>query len=51
MPVWISEGKWVSDGVEKFGRWGRRRGWLGQEGDRRERWWGRGEGGLRVVVE
>ena len=52
MPPYISEGKWVSDGVEKFGRYFRKKGWLGDEEDaRRYRWWGRGEGGLRVVVE
>ena len=51
MPPFISEGKWVSDGVEMFGKWFRRRGWLGDEGARRDLWWGRGEGGMRVVVE
>ena len=52
MPPFISEGKWVSDGVEKFGNYFRRKGWLGEEGKaRRYRWWGRGEGGTRIVVE
>lgn len=52
LPPYISEGKWVSDGVEKFGGYFRRKGWLGdEEKARRYRWWGRGEGGLRVVVE
>ncbi|KAL9063406.1 MAG: hypothetical protein Q9161_009476 [Pseudevernia consocians] len=52
MPPFIGEGKWVSDGVEKFGNYFRKKGWLGEEGTaRRYRWWGRGEGGTRIVVE
>lgn len=53
MPPFVSEGKWVSDGVVMFGNWFRRRGWLGAEGRDgvRGRWWGRGEGGVRIVVE
>jgi len=53
MPPFVGEGKWVADGVEKFGNWFRRKGWLGAEERRgwRARWWGRGEGGTRVVVE
>ena len=51
MPPYISEGKWVSDGVEKFGNYFRRKGWLGHEQASRQRWWGRGEGGVRIVVE
>ena len=51
MPPFISEGKWVSDGVEKFGKYFRKKGWLGEDGARRHRWWGRGEAGSRVIVE
>lgn len=53
MPPFIGEGKWVADGVEKFGNWFRKKGWLGEEDrrGRRARWWGRGEGGTRIVVE
>lgn len=53
MPPFVGEGKWVADGAEKFGNWFRRKGWLGEEERRgwRARWWGRGEGGTRVVVE
>ena len=62
MPPFIGEGKWVSDGVQRFGNWFRKRGWLGEvpaigqdgkEGkmDRRGQWWNRGEGSVRVVVE
>ena len=52
LPPYISEGKWISNGVEKFGNYFRRKGWLGdEEYARRHRWWGRGEGGVRVVVE
>ena len=52
MPPFISEGKWVSDGVEKFGSYFRKKGWLGEEGKaKRYKWWGRGEGGTRLVIE
>lgn len=52
LPPYISEGAWVSSGVEIFGKWFRKRGWLGEEGvARRDRWWNVGEVGSRVVVE
>lgn len=51
MPSFVAEGKWVSEGVTKFGNYFRRKGWLGEEKTRRSRWWGRGEGGTRIVVE
>ena len=51
MPPFISEGKWVSDGMEKFGSYFRKKGWLGEEKARKYKWWGRGEGGTRIVVE
>ena len=51
MPPYISEGKWVSDGVEKFGTYFRKKGWLGHDASTRYRWWGRGEGSVRIVVE
>lgn len=52
LPPYISEAKWVSTGVEKFGRYFRRKGWLGEEGvARRDRYWGLSEKGVRVVVE
>lgn len=51
LPPYISEGAWVKEGVEKFGRYFRRKGWLGEEGSWRGRGWGVGEGGVRVVVE
>ena len=51
LPPYISEGKWVNDGVEKFGNYFRKKGWLGQEKNRRFKWWGRGEGGVRIIVE
>lgn len=47
----------MAEGVEKFGRYFRRKGWLGAEVDeyggaaRRGKWWGRGEGGVRILVE
>lgn len=52
LPPYISEGKWISNGVEMFGNYFRKKGWLGdEEYARRHRWWGRGEGGVRIVVE
>lgn len=52
LPPYISEGKWISNGVEMFGSYFRRKGWLGdEEYARRHKWWGRGEGGVRVVIE
>lgn len=73
LPPFISEGKWISDGVEKFGRYFRRKGWISSaqeteaeaevEGAGKDRglgkmvksksglWWGRGEEGVRLVVE
>ncbi|KAI5365250.1 Putative MIOREX complex component 11 [Septoria linicola] len=50
LPPFISEGKWVSDGIEKFGRYMRKKGWLSSE-TRVGRWFGRGETGTRIVVE
>lgn len=50
LPPYISEGKWVKDGTEKFSKWVKKRGWITEE-ERSGRWWGRGEGGVRVVVE
>lgn len=51
LPPYISEGKYVSAGVEKFGNYFRKKGWLGHDATKRYKWWGRGEGGVRVVVE
>ena len=51
LPPLFGEGKWVADGAEKFGRYFRKKGWLGEEGKGKYKWWGRGEGGMRVVVE
>lgn len=50
LPPFISEGKWVSDGVEKFGRYMRKKGWINDDA-RGGRWFGRGETGTRIVVE
>lgn len=52
LPPYISEGQWVSAGVEKFGRYFKRKGWLGEEGvARRDRYWGFSEKGVRIIVE
>nr|POE87497.1 uncharacterized protein CFP56_30086 [Quercus suber] len=50
LPSYISEGKWVSEGTEKFGRYLRKKGWINEETSG-SKWWGRGEGGVRVVAE
>src|SRR5436190_19801854 len=51
LPSYIADWKWVSDGVEKFGRYFRKKGWLDGEDARRQKWWGRGEVTTRLVVE
>ncbi|KAM0707751.1 hypothetical protein Q7P35_004400 [Cladosporium inversicolor] len=63
LPPWIAEGALVKAGVEKFGRYLRRKGWIddgevlgedgkkGRVGGNASTWWGRGEGGVRIVVE
>ncbi|KAL8831744.1 MAG: hypothetical protein Q9191_000672 [Dirinaria sp. TL-2023a] len=51
LPAYISEWKWVSEGIQKFGSYARKKGWLGNEETRNFRWWEKGEGGLKVVVE
>ncbi|KAF7185329.1 MIOREX complex component 11 [Pseudocercospora fuligena] len=50
LPPFISEWKWFSDGVTKFGNYLRKKGWIGDE-NKRGRWFGRGENASRVVVE
>ncbi|KAH7413932.1 hypothetical protein DE146DRAFT_12555 [Phaeosphaeria sp. MPI-PUGE-AT-0046c] len=35
LPSWFAEGAWVLSGVEKFGRYFRKKGWIGEE-ERRE---------------
>ena len=72
LPPYFAEGAWVVAGVEKFGRYFKRKGWIGAgeeaEAERRARagedmtkvektrtrtlkWWDRGEGSMRWVVE
>lgn len=51
LPPYISEGAWVKEGIERFGRYARKKGWLGEEGSGKLHWYGRGEGGVRLVVE
>ncbi|KAK5137804.1 hypothetical protein LTR08_007376 [Meristemomyces frigidus] len=57
LPPFLSEGKWVSDGIAKFGKYARRKGWIddAEEGDAKTTgrvgwWWGKGENGTRWVV-
>lgn len=52
LPPYISEGAWVKEGIEKFGRYFRRKGWLGEETEsKRDRELTVGEQGVRVLVE
>ena len=51
VPPFVGEGKWVADGIEKYGNYLRKKGWLGVEDAKKDKWWGRREGGTRVVVE
>jgi hypothetical protein len=75
LPPFIAEGALAKAGVEKFGRYLRKKGWIEDEdvegaievaaGDRAvgedakkgrlgkgaSKWWGRGEGGVRLAVE
>ncbi|KAG9757853.1 hypothetical protein KCU75_g11651, partial [Aureobasidium melanogenum] len=61
LPPVFSEGYWVKEGVEKFGRYFRRKGWIrdadgeGFEDEKNRKgfakWWPRGEDGVRLLVE
>ena len=52
LPPFISEWKWFSDGVQKVGKYFRRKGWLGKEGKaKRHVWWGKGENMSRLITE
>ncbi|KAF2245880.1 hypothetical protein BU26DRAFT_607184 [Trematosphaeria pertusa] len=61
LPSWFAEGAWVLQGVERFGKYFRRKGWIRNEDAseaemevqlrKRDRAWNIGEGGVRVVVE
>lgn len=65
LPPYISEWKWAAEGMDKFGRYARRKGWLsaaeseeinkvekkGEWTSKRERIWNWTEGGTRMVAE
>lgn len=61
LPSWFAEGAWVLAGVEQFGKYFKRKGWIRSEDvaeaeaevelRRRDRAWNLGEGGARVLVE
>ncbi|KAF2725230.1 hypothetical protein K431DRAFT_281180 [Polychaeton citri CBS 116435] len=51
LPPYISEGAWVRAWSEKFGNYLRKKGWLGEEGKWKYKWFGRGEGSVRIAVE
>ena len=50
LPPYISELKWFKDGTERFGKYLRKKGWITKE-KKSGRWFGRGESGVRIVVE
>ncbi|KAF2232794.1 hypothetical protein EV356DRAFT_504786 [Viridothelium virens] len=69
LPPYFAEGKWVHEGIERFGRYFRRKRWFGfgrdqlgsleeeeaqavtREIGKRELWWNRGQGGVKILVE
>ena len=57
IPTFVGEGKWIAAGMEKFGKYFRKKGWLGEVGEdgkhlkKRGIWWGRGEKGSRLIIE
>ena len=61
LPPFFSEGYWVKEGVEKFGRYARKKGWISEEEEDEAKasrskklmgkWFPRGEGSVRWVVE
>jgi hypothetical protein len=61
LPSWFAEGAWVLAGVEQFGKYFKRKGWVRGEDvveaehevelRRRDQLWNVGEGGARLIVE
>ena len=61
LPPWLAEGAWLTSGVERFGRYFKRKGWIrGDEAATAEaevglrkvdRAWNWSKGGVRLVVE
>ena len=51
LPSLLMEGKWVAEGVDKFGRYFRKKGWLEEGSEGPPMAFGRGESGTRIVVE
>lgn len=61
LPPWLAEGAWLASGVERFGRYFARKGWIGGDeaataeaevGQRKmDKAWKLSEGGVRLVVE
>lgn len=50
LPPYISEWKWAHEGMKKYGNYMRRKGWISDD-TKKGRWWGRSEGGVKIVVE
>lgn len=50
LPPYISEWKWAHEGMTKYGNYMRKKGWI-KDDTTKGRWWGRGEGGMRLLAE
>ncbi|CAI6303719.1 unnamed protein product [Periconia digitata] len=61
LPPWFAEGELILQGVDRFGKWFRKKGWIRSEEAneaelevemrKRDKAWGISEGGVRLVVE
>ena len=50
LPPYVSEWGWAHEGMKKYGNYMRKKGWISDE-NKKGRWWGRSEGGVKIVVE
>lgn len=50
LPPYISEWQWAHEGMERYGDYMRKKGWISED-TKKGRWWGRSEGGVKIVVE
>lgn len=50
-PSYISGGKWANEGIQKFGNYLRKKGWLGEEGaSKKQKWWARAGSGVMLTT-
>ena len=50
LPPYISEWQWAHEGMKRYGDYMRKKGWISDD-TKKGRWWGRSEGGVKIVVE